>query len=285
MDDGKGKVTMRRILGVMLASLLLIAGLRQASLAEEKFITVASTTSTEQSGLFGHLLPLFTRKTGIEVRVVAQGTGQALQTARRGDADVVLVHDPASEMTFVEEGYGVKRYPVMYNDFVLVGPAADPAGIKGMTDAPAALAKIAAAEAVFASRGDDSGTHKAELRLWKAAGLTPPKGQAWYREAGSGMGPTLNTAAGLAAYALTDRGTWLAFANKQDLVIIVEGDARLRNQYGAILVDPRKYRHVKAEWGQAFIDWLISPEGQQAIADYKIGGEQLFFPNASEPNA
>lgn len=276
---------MRGRLGVMLASLVLIAGLRQASLAEEKFITVASTTSTEQSGLFGHLLPLFTRKTSIEVRVVAQGTGQALQTASRGDADVVFVHDPASEMKFVEQGYGVKRYPVMYNDFVLVGPAADPAGIKGMTDAPAALAKIAAAEAIFASRGDDSGTHKAELRLWKAAGLTPPKGQAWYRETGSGMGPTLNTAAGLAAYALTDRGTWLAFANKQDLVIIVESDARLRNQYGAILVDPRKHPHVKAELGQAFIDWLISPEGQQAIADYKIGGEQLFFPNASEPNA
>ena len=274
---------MSRKIGIVLVSLLSIAGLRHASLAEEKFITVASTTSTEQSGLFGYLLPRFTQKTGIEVHVVAQGTGQALQTAMRGDADVVLVHDPASEKKFVAEEFGVKRFPVMYNDFVLVGPAADPAGIKGMTDAPAALAKIAAAPAVFVSRGDDSGTHKAELRLWKAAGMEPPKGQPWYRETGSGMGPTLNTAAGLAAYALTDRGTWLAFANKQDLAILLEGDARLRNQYGAILVNPKKYPHVKAEWGQAFIDWLISPEGQQAIADYQIGGEQLFFPNANEP--
>lgn len=276
---------MRRRIGFVLASLLLIAGLWHGSLAEEKFITVASTTSTEQSGLFGHLLPLFTRETGIEVRVVAQGTGQALQTASRGDADVVLVHDAASEGKFVEGGFGVKRYPVMYNDFVLVGPASDPAGIKGMTNAGASLAKIAAARAVFASRGDDSGTHKAELRLWKAAGVASPKGQAWYRETGSGMGPTLNTAAGLAAYALTDRGTWLAFSNKQDLAILVEGDKRLFNQYGVILVNPAKYPHVKADWGQAFIDWLVSPEGQQAIADYRIGGEQLFFPNASEPGA
>ena len=261
-----------------------LLALTASAAAEKKFITVASTTSTEQSGLFGHLLPLFTEKTGIEVRVVAQGTGQALKTASQGDADVAFVHDPASEKKFVEEGWGVKRVPVMYNDFVLVGPASDPAGIRGMKDPPAALQKIAQAKAVFASRGDDSGTHKAELRLWKAAGVDP-KGQDWYRETGSGMGPTLNTAAGIPAYALTDRGTWLAFSNKQDLTILVEGDRRLFNQYGAILVNPARHRHVKAEWGQAFIDWLISPEGQQAIADYKIGGQQLFFPNANEPGA
>jgi tungstate transport system substrate-binding protein len=269
--------TTAMLIGALLA-------LTASAAAEKKFITVASTTSTEQSGLFGHLLPLFTEKTGIEVRVVAQGTGQALKTASQGDADVVFVHDPASEKKFVEEGWGVKRVPVMYNDFVLVGPASDPAGIRGMKDPPAALRKIAQAKAVFASRGDDSGTHKAELRLWKAAGVDP-KGQDWYRETGSGMGPTLNTAAGLPAYALTDRGTWLAFSNKQDLTIVVEGDKRLFNQYGAILVNPAKHRHVKADWGQAFIDWLVSPEGQQAIADYKIGGQQLFFPNANEPGA
>jgi tungstate transport system substrate-binding protein len=274
----------RRHAGALLGSLLATAISATAVAAEEKFITVASTTSTEQSGLFGHLLPLFTEKTGIEVRVVAQGTGQALKTASQGDADVAFVHDPASEKKFVEEGWGVKRVPVMYNDFVLVGPAPDPAGIDGMTDAAAALAKIAAAKAAFASRGDDSGTHKAELRLWKAAGVEP-KGQDWYRETGSGMGPTLNTAAGLPAYALADRGTWLAFSNKQDLTVLVEGDKRLFNQYGAILVNPARHPHVKADWAQAFIDWLVSPEGQQAIADYKIEGQQLFFPNAAEPGA
>ena len=274
----------RRYAGALLGALLATAISATAVAAEEKFITVASTTSTEQSGLFGHLLPLFTEKTGIAVRVVAQGTGQALKTASQGDADVVFVHDPASEKKFVEEGWGVKRVPVMYNDFVLVGPASDPAGIDGMTDAAAALAKIAAAKAAFASRGDDSGTHKAELRLWKAAGVEP-KGQDWYRETGSGMGPTLNTAAGLPAYALADRGTWLAFSNKQDLTVLVEGDKRLFNQYGAILVNPARRPHVKADWAQAFIDWLVSPEGQQAIADYKIEGQQLFFPNAAEPGA
>jgi tungstate transport system substrate-binding protein len=274
----------RRHAGALLGALLAMAISATAVAAAEKFITVASTTSTEQSGLFGHLLPLFTEKTGIAVRVVAQGTGQALKTASQGDADVVFVHDPASEKKFVEEGWGVKRVPVMYNDFVLVGPASDPAGIDGMTDAAAALAKIAAAKAAFASRGDDSGTHKAELRLWKAAGVEP-KGQDWYRETGSGMGPTLNTAAGLPAYALADRGTWLAFSNKQDLTVLVEGDKRLFNQYGAILVNPARHPHVKAHWAQAFIDWLVSPEGQQAIADYKIGGQQLFFPNAAEPGA
>ena len=274
----------RRHAGALLGALLAMAISTTAVAAAEKFITVASTTSTEQSGLFGHLLPLFTEKTGIAVRVVAQGTGQALKTASQGDADVVFVHDPASEKKFVEEGWGVKRVPVMYNDFVLVGPASDPAGIDGMADAAAALAKIAAAKAAFASRGDDSGTHKAELRLWKAAGVEP-KGQDWYRETGSGMGPTLNTAAGLPAYALADRGTWLAFSNKQDLTVLVEGDKRLFNQYGAILVNPARHPHVKVDWAQAFIDWLVSPEGQQAIADYKIEGQQLFFPNAAEPGA
>ena len=251
--------------------------------AAEKFITVASTTSTEQSGLFGHILPLFTAATGIEVRVVAQGTGQALETARRGDADVVLVHDPAAETEFVAQGFGVKRYPVMYNDFVIIGPREDPSEIAGLDDAPAALARIAATEAVFVSRGDDSGTHKAELRLWDAAGIDPTEGRGgWYRETGSGMGPTLNTAAGLNAYTLADRGTWLSFNNRQQLALLVEGDKRLFNQYGAILVNPERHRHVKAELGQAFIDWLISPQGQKAIADHRIGGEQLFFPNAHD---
>jgi tungstate transport system substrate-binding protein len=266
-----------------LAALLAVAALAQSP-AQDRHIVVASTTSTEQSGLFGYLLPLFTKKTGIEVRVVAQGTGQALQTGMRGDADLVLVHDPQSERKFVEEGFGVKRHPVMYNDFVLVGPSSDPAGVKGMKDAAAALSKIAATGALFASRGDDSGTHKAELRLWAAAG-SDPKGQSWYRETGSGMGPTLNTAAGLGAYALTDRATWIAFANKQDLALLVEGDRRLFNQYAAILVNPEKHPHVKAEWAQAFIDWLVSPEGQEAIAGFKIGGQQLFFPNANDPGA
>jgi tungstate transport system substrate-binding protein len=260
----------RMFLAAMLALPLATAA------ADDKFIVVQSTTSTEQSGLFGYLLPLFTKKTGIEVRVVAQGTGQALQTGMRGDADLVLVHDPQSERKFVEEGFGVKRHPVMYNDFVLVGPAEDPAGVKGMKDA--------ATGALFAARGDDSGTHKAELRLWAAAG-SDPKGQSWYRETGSGMGPTLNTAAGLGAYALTDRATWIAFANKQDLALLVEGDRRLFNQYAAILVNPEKHPHVKAEWAQAFIDWLVSPEGQEAIAGFKIGGQQLFFPNANDPGA
>jgi tungstate transport system substrate-binding protein len=275
---------MRKTLFALLAVVLSISLPHRPAPAEEKFITVASTTSTEQSGLFGHILPMFTAKTGIAVRVIAQGTGQALQTASRGDADMVLVHDPESEKTFVAEGSGVARHPVMYNDFVLVGPSADPAGVKGMADAVAAMKEIAASGAPFASRGDESGTHKAELRLWKQAGLDP-KGQGWYRETGSGMGPTLNTAAGLGAYALTDRGTWLAFKNRQDLAILVEGDKHLFNQYGAILVNPKRHPHVKTEWAQAFIDWLISPEGQHAIAEYKIDGQQLFFPNADDPSA
>lgn len=245
------------------------------------FITVASTTSTEQSGLFKHLLPAFEKKSGIQVRVVALGTGQSLDMGRRGDADVVLVHAKALEEKFVAEGYGVRRFEVMYNDFVLVGPKSDPAKVGGGKDIVAALQKIHAANAPFASRGDKSGTHFAELQLWKAAGIDIEKSKGpWYRDTGSGMGPTLNTASGMNAYALTDRGTWLSFKNRGDLVIAVEGDRRLFNQYGVILVNPAKHPHVKKEAGQAFIDWIVSPEGQAAIAGYKIGGEQLFFPNA-----
>ncbi|WP_086464535.1 substrate-binding domain-containing protein [Oceanibaculum nanhaiense] len=251
--------------------------------AQDRFITVASTTSTENSGLFKHILPLFKAKTGIDVRVIAQGTGQALDTGRRGDADVVFVHAPAAEKKFVAEGHGVERFEVMYNDFVIVGPNSDPAGVKGMKDAPASLAKIAAAKATFASRGDDSGTHKAELRLWKEAGVdVKAAGGSWYRELGSGMGATLNTAAQMPAYALTDRATWISFQNRGDLEISVEGDAKLFNQYGVILVSPEKHKHVKKAEGQAFIDWLVSGEGQKAIADYKLNGQPLFFPNAKK---
>jgi len=254
--------------------------------AQDKFITVASTTSTENSGLFKHILPLFKAKTGIDVRVIVQGTGQALDTGRRGDADVVFVHAPAAEKKFVAEGHGVERFEVMYNDFVIVGPNSDPAGVKGMKDAPASLAKIAAAKATFASRGDDSGTHKAELRLWKEAGVdVKATGGSWYRELGSGMGATLNTAAQMPAYALTDRATWISFQNRGPLEISVEGDARLFNQYGVILVSPEKHKHVKKAEGQAFIDWLVSGEGQKAIADYKLNGQQLFFPNAKKASS
>ncbi len=244
----------------------------------QDFITVASTTSTEQSGLFKHLLPEAKKALGFDVRVVAVGTGQALDMGRRGDADVVFVHDKVAEEKFLAEGFGVKRLEVMYNDFIVVGPKSDPAGAKGK-DIDAATKKIAAAQAPFASRGDKSGTDAAEKRYWKAAGIEP-KG-AWYRETGSGMGPTLNTAAGMNAYALTDRGTWLSFKNRGDLTILVEGDKRLFNQYGVMLVNPAKHPHVKADLGQRFIDWLVSPRGQDAIAAYKIGGEQLFFPNAN----
>jgi tungstate transport system substrate-binding protein len=251
--------------------------------AQDRFITVASTTSTENSGLFKHILPLFKQKTGIEVRVIAQGTGQALDTGRRGDADVVFVHAPAAEKKFVAEGHGVERFEVMYNDFVIVGPNSDPAGVAGMKDAKAALAQIAAAKAAFASRGDDSGTHKAELRLWKQAGIdVKATGGSWYRELGSGMGATLNTAAQMPAYALTDRATWISFQNRGSLEISVEGDAKLFNQYGVILVNPETHKHVKKAEGQAFIDWLVSGQGQQAIADYTLNGQQLFFPNAKK---
>ena len=254
--------------------------------AADKFITVASTTSTEQSGLFGSLLPLFTARTGIEVRVVAQGTGQAIKTAQSGDADVIFVHDRAAELKFIAEGYGVKRIPVMYNDFILVGPKADPAGIKGGKDTVAALARIAAAKVPFASRADKSGTHAAELRFWKSASIDPTTGSgAWYKETGSGMGPTLNTASAMDAYTLADRGTWLNFKNRGSLEILVEGDKALFNQYGVALVNPAKFPQVKADLGQTFIDWLVSKDGQDAIAGYKIGGEQLFFPNADDPGA
>jgi tungstate transport system substrate-binding protein len=251
------------------------------ALGQDKFITVASTTSTENSGLFGYLLPLFQEKIGIEVRVVAVGTGQAIELARNGDADVLFVHHKSSEEKFVADGFGVERHGVMYNDFVIVGPASDPAGIKGDKDVVDAMGKIAAAKAPFASRGDDSGTHKAELALWQEAGVDVAGASGtWYRETGSGMGPTLNTAAGMDAYALTDRGTWLAFDNRQNLEILVEGDPRLFNQYGIILVNPEKHPHVKAELGQAFIDWVLSDEGQEAIGAFEINGQQAFFPNA-----
>lgn len=259
---------------------MLMAG---PAMAEDKFITVASTTSTEQSGLFNHLLPLFTAKTGIAVRVVAQGTGQAIKTAEAGDADVVLVHDRVRELKFVADGFGVERRPVMYNDFVLVGPKSDPARIKGTKDTANALTRIATTKAAFASRGDKSGTHAAELRFWKAAGIDPVAASgSWYKETGSGMGPTLNTASATDAYVLTDRATWLNFKNRGNLDILVEGDRKMFNQYGVILVNPARHPHVKTGLGQAFVDWLVSGEGQTAIGAYMIGGEQLFFANANE---
>jgi tungstate transport system substrate-binding protein len=267
------------ILAAVLAAVLLAGS--PAAPAQD-FITVASTTSTEQSGLFKHLLPEFKKATGIEARVVAVGTGQALDMARRGDADVVFVHDQVAEEEFLAEGFGVKRFAVMYNDFVIVGPKSDPARAKGK-DVIEGLKKIAAAQAPFASRADKSGTHAAELRYWKAAGIEPAgavnQKNAWYRETGSGMGPALNTASGMNAYALTDRGTWLSFKNRGDLVILVEGDTKLFNQYGVMLVNPAKHPQVKKDLGQKFVDYVISPAGQAAIAAYKIEGEQLFFPN------
>ncbi len=270
--------------------LLLSAGLALAltgaAAAQTASITVASTTSTQDSGLFGHILPLFKAKTGIDVRVVAQGTGQALDTGRRGDADVVFVHARAQELKFVEDSAGVARKPVMYNDFVLICPKSDPAGIAGSKDVAEALKKIAEKGAPFVSRGDRSGTHSAELALWKTAGLDIEKIKGgWYREIGQGMGAALNAAGAMGGYVLADRGTWISFKNKGDLVVAVEGDKRLFNQYGVILVNPAKHAHVKAKEGQAFIDWLIGPEGQKAIADYKIEGQQLFFANATQPGA
>jgi tungstate transport system substrate-binding protein len=263
----------------IIAAIAAAALLVHSAVAQDKSIVVASTTSTEDSGLFGHILPAFKAKTGIDVKVVAQGTGQALDTGRRGDADVVFVHAKSAEERFVAEGAGVRRYPVMYNDFVLIGPASDPAGAKGK-DIVAGLQAIKDKAAPFISRGDRSGTHMAELELWKAAGVDIGKEKGpWYKEIGQGMGAALNTASAANAYVLADRGTWLSFKNRGDLAIVVEGDKRLFNQYGVILVNPAKHPHVKTELGQAFINWLISPEGQQAIADYKINGEQLFFPN------
>ncbi len=259
---------------------LLFALLALNGHAQEKFITVASTTSTEQSGLFKHLLPLFEKKTSVRVRVVALGTGQALELARRGDADVVFVHDKEAEEKFVAEGFGVQRFDVMYNDFVLIGPKSDPAKVSGSKDILSTYQKIAESKAPFASRGDKSGTHAAELRLWKAAGVDPQSGKGtWYRETGSGMGPTLNTASAMNAYTFTDRGTWLSFKNRGELTLVVEGDQRLFNPYGVMLVHPAKHPHVKKELGQMFVDWVISADGQRAIATYKIAGAQLFFPN------
>jgi tungstate transport system substrate-binding protein len=256
------------------------------ALAQEKSIVVASTTSTQDSGLFEYLLPLYKQKTGVTVKVVSQGTGQALDTGRRGDADVVFVHAKSAEEKFLAEGQGVKRFPVMYNDFVLIGPKSDPAGIKGMKDVGQAFKTIMVKQAAFISRGDRSGTHAAELALWKAAGIDIGKDKGpWYKEIGQGMGAALNAASATNAYVLADRGTWLSFKNRGDLDILVAGDKRMFNQYGVILVNPTKHPHVKKDLGQAFIDWLVSPEGQKAIAAYKINGQQLFFPDATVPGA
>jgi tungstate transport system substrate-binding protein len=265
-----------------LATAVLLSLQAAATTVQDRSITVASTTSTEQSGLFAHLLPAFTAKTGIQVNVVAVGTGQALDIGRRGDADVVFVHDRAAEDKFMAEGQGVKRFDVMYNDFIVVGPKSDPAHVDGSKDVLDAFRKIAAAEPPFISRGDRSGTNAAELRYWKDAGIDigATKGD-WYKEIGQGMGPALNTAAAINAYTLSDRGTWSSFKNRDDLTILVEGDRRLFNQYGVMVVNPEKHPNVKAVEGQAFVDWLISPDGQAAIAAYKINGEQLFFPNAN----
>ncbi|WP_406600629.1 substrate-binding domain-containing protein [Thermohalobaculum sediminis] len=276
----------RQFIGMAFA---LVAGLGLAApqaQAAERFIIVQSTTSTANSGLLDAILPAFTDKTGIEVRVVAVGTGQAIKNATNGDGDVLLVHAKSAEEKFVAEGWGVERFNVMYNDFVVVGPAADPAGIKGSADVVAAMKKIAAAGAPFASRGDDSGTHKAELKLWKEAGVDVAAASGgWYRETGSGMGATLNAGVGMGAYVLTDRATWISFGNKGDFGVAVEGDQRLFNQYGVILVNPQKHPNVKAGDGQAFIDWLTGPEGQKAIAGFTIEGQQLFFPNAARKPA
>ena len=265
---------------LLLSALLAASTFSSLAIAQEKSIVVSSTTSTEQSGLFEYILPIFKMKTGITVRVVAVGTGQALDIGRRGDADVVFVHDKPAEEIFVQEGYSTKRNEVMYNDFVLVGPKSDPAKVGGGKDIQVALQKISAAQTPFVSRGDKSGTHAAELRYWKGAGITVSPSQTWYKETGSGMGPALNTASAMNAYILTDRATWLSFKNRGDLAILVQGDPKLFNQYGVMLVNPAKFPSVKKAEGQAFIDWLISKNGQDVIASYQIGGEQLFFPNA-----
>lgn len=274
---------MRFLTSLILATGLLINTSISTGAKAAEFITVASTTSTQNSGLFGDILPKFTAKTGVEVRVIAVGTGQAIRQAERGDADVLFVHHRKSEEKFVAEGFGVKRYDVMMNDFVLVGPNPDPAGVKAAKKIGDALNAIAAAKAPFVSRGDDSGTHKRELGLWKSAGVDPKAASgAWYRESGSGMGATLNTAQGMGAYALSDRGTWISFKNKDGMDIVHQGSANLANPYGVILVNPERHAHVKAKQGQMFIDWLVSAEGQAAIADFKLNGEQLFFPTANQ---
>ncbi|MBZ0218494.1 MAG: extracellular solute-binding protein [Fimbriimonadaceae bacterium] len=268
---------------VALLAVLVAAGLGRASAKADEAIIMQSTTSTQNSGLLDYLLPMFKEETGITVNVVAVGTGQALQNARNGDGDILLVHAKPSEEKFVADGFGVARFDVMYNDFVIVGPESDPAGIAGMTDVVAALKKIAGAGALFASRGDNSGTHKKELRLWQLTEIDPAAASgSWYRETGSGMGATLNAAVGMGAYTMSDRATWIAFANKAEYKILTEHDDRLFNQYGVILVNPEKHPHVKAEAGQKFIDWLTGPKGQAAIASFKIAGQQLFFPNAGQ---
>ncbi|RAU21452.1 sulfate transporter [Paramagnetospirillum kuznetsovii] len=265
---------------IMIVAAMLFCAAPQVS-AQERFITLASTTSTDQSGLFGHLLPMFRAETGIWVRVVAVGTGQALKLGERGDADALLVHDRAGEDKFVAEGFGIDRRDVMYNDFVVVGPKADPAGVKGAPSVAEAFKRIAATKAPFASRGDDSGTHRSELRIWKSAGVdVKAAGSGWYRELGSGMGPTLNTAAGMNAYALADRGTWAGFKNRQSLVIVSEGDRSLFNPYGSILVNPARHAGIKAADAVVWHRWLTGPKGQAAIAGFKIDGEQLFFPDS-----
>ena len=274
---------MKKLLLSFTAALsLVLLSQSQMAIAQEKSIVVSSTTSTEQSGLFGYLLPIFEKKAGIQVKVVAVGTGQALDIGRRGDADVVFVHDKPAEEKFIEEGYSTQRNEVMYNDFVLIGPKADPAKIGGGKDIQAALQKIASTQTPFISRGDKSGTHAAELRYWKGAGVEVSPSSSWYKETGSGMGPALNTASAMNGYILSDRATWLTFKNRGDLSILVQGDPKLFNQYGVMLVNPVKYPQVKKSEGQVFIDWLISKDGQDTIASYKVGGEQLFFPNAKK---
>jgi tungstate transport system substrate-binding protein len=283
-EDLMMTIAKRIVLGAALFAFLFLALHHLSVVAEAKFIIVQSTTSTQNSGLFEYILPIFTKKTGIEVRVVAVGTGHALKNAENGDGDVVLVHSKPDEEKFVADGWGVKRYDVMYNDFIIVGPASDPAKIAGLKDAVQAFKQIAKAKVPFVSRADDSGTNKAEIRLWQDAGIDAKASSgSWYLESGSGMGATLNTAVGKQAYTLTDRGTWLSFADKDDCKALVEGDPKLFNQYGVILVNPAKHPNVKVKEGQAFIDWLIGPEGQAAIANYKIDGQQLFFPNTHSP--